>query len=165
MKADNIQQFLKPQRGRVQQGYFKPKNPAKYRGDSSAIIYRSSWELKFLQYCDNNSLIIEYVAEPIAINYFNPLLKKTSKYWIDCWMKTKNTDGSVTDWLIEVKPNKYLSPPKPPQRLSEKAALNYARHAKAYVVNSAKFDAAKAYAFKNKMKFGIITENFLFNSV
>jgi len=158
-----IQNFLKPQRGKVRQGYFTPKNIKKYKGDASAIIYRSSWELKFLQYCDNNDLILEYAAEPLGIKYFNPILKKQSTYWIDCYMKTLNKDGSKTDWLIEVKPQKYLTPPKPPKILTEKKTLCYARHAKAYIINSAKFKAAREYAKIHNMQFGIITENFLFN--
>ena len=164
-KARQIQQFLKPQRGRVRQGYFTPINPEKYKGDSSNIIYRSSWELKFLQYCDNNDKVLEYVAEPVGIPYFNPLNKKTSTYWIDCYMKTINSDGSNTEWLIEVKPNKYLTPPKEPQRLTEKQLRAYVKYAKAYAVNTAKFAAARVYAHEHRMRFGIITENFLFNKV
>jgi hypothetical protein len=162
----NIQDFLKPQKGnKVKQGYFTPKNPEKYEGDPSAIIYRSSWELKFLTYCDNHESIIKYAAEKVGVPYINPILKKESTYWIDCWMLTKSPDGTLTRWLIEIKPNKYLTPPEAPNRLTEKATLNYAHHAKAYIINNAKFTAAKAYAAKNNMRFGIITENFLFNKV
>ena len=160
-----IQDFLKPQNGKVRQGYFTPQHPEKYRGDVTKIIYRSSWEFKFLEYCDNNELVVEYASEPIGIPYFNPILKKESTYWIDCYMATRTPDGNLTKWLIEIKPNKYLTPPEPPNRLTEKQTLNYARHAKAYIINNAKFNAAKVYAHKNGMRFGIITENFLFNKV
>lgn len=161
----DIHDFLKPQKGKVQQGYFYPKNPHKYKGDVTKIIYRSSWEFKFLEYCDNNESVIEYASEPLGIGYYNPILKKESTYWVDCYMATRGNDGSITKWLIEIKPNKYLTPPAPPTRLTEKQTLNYARHAKAYIINSAKFKAAKAYAAKNNMRFGIITENFLFNKM
>ena len=164
-KNKNIQDFLKPQNGKVKQGYFTPQNPEKYKGDPSRIIYRSSWELKFLMYCDSNEAVVEYTAEPIGILYPNPILKKEATYWIDCYMATKNKDGSISKWLIEIKPNKYLTPPVPPTRLTEKQTLNYVRHAKAYLINNEKFKAAKAYAKQNGMKFGIITENFLFNKV
>lgn len=167
MKKDTrkIQDFLKPQNGRVQQGYFIPKNPQKYVGDPSKIIYRSSWEFKFLEYCDLNEKVIEYSSEPVGISYPNPILKKDSTYWIDCYMAVKNTDNSVTKWLIEIKPKKYLTPPEPPTRLTEKQVLNYARSAKTYLVNEAKFKAARAFAASRGMKFGIITENFLFDRV
>lgn len=166
MKAKkDIHDFLKPQNGRVRQGYFTPKNPEKYKGDLTKIIYRSSWEFKFLEYCDNHIRVLEYASEPHGIPYFNPILKKESTYWIDCYMCTRNQDDSVTKWLIEIKPNKYLTPPEPPARLTEKQTLNYARHAKMYIINTAKFKAAQAYALSQNMKFGIITENFLFNNM
>jgi hypothetical protein len=161
----DIHDFLKPQKGKVQQGYFHPKNPEKYKGDITKIIYRSSWEFKFLEYCDNNESVIEYASEPVGIAYYNPILKKESTYWVDCYMATRGSDGKITKWLIEIKPNKYLTPPAPPTRLTEKQTLNYARHAKAYIINDAKFKAAKVYASKNNMRFGIITENFLFNKM
>ena len=167
-KSDRkIQDFLKPQLGsKVRQGYFTPQNPQKYKGDPSKIVYRSSWELKFLQYCDNADQVIEYAAEPIGIPYINPILKKECTYWIDCYMVTRNPqNNTTTKWLIEVKPNKYLTPPDPPVRLTEKQTLNYARHAKAYIINTAKFKAAEVYAQKRMMRFGIITENFLFKGM
>jgi hypothetical protein len=147
------------------QGYFIPKNPEKYAGDASNIIYRSSWEFKFMDFCDNAERVVEWGSENVAIAYFNPLTKKPAKYWIDCYMKTKSKDGVEIRWLIEVKPNKYLEKPSPPQRLTESGVLSYARHAKAYLINSAKFEAAQDYARTHNMKFGIITENFLFNRV
>jgi len=163
-KGKGIQKFLAPQKGsRVRQGYFTPQNPEKYMGDPSKIVYRSSWELKFLQYCDQNEKVLQYAAEPIGISYWNPILKKQSTYWIDTVMVTKNDDGSTTKWMIEVKPDKYLTPPEPPKILTEKKTLSYAHHAKAYIINSAKFEAAREYAALHNMRFGIITENFLFN--
>jgi len=161
----NIKDFLKPRNGRVRQGYFVPKNPEKYKGDPTQIIYRSGWEFKFLKYCDENPLVIQYASEPIGIKYWNSIDRKESTYWIDCYMKTVDPKGNTKEWLIEIKPNKYILPPKSPNTLTEKQTYNYVRHAKAYIVNSEKFAAAKAYAKAHNMKFGIITENFLFNKM
>ena len=36
-------------------GYFKPKNPKKYKGDPTNIIYRSLWEKKL----DNTIMVVE----------------------------------------------------------------------------------------------------------
>jgi hypothetical protein len=77
-------------------------------------------------------------------------------------MKTKGVSGQEREWLIEVKPNKDIVPPPSPKRLTEKQAYQYARQAKAFMVNTEKFKAAKAYAKAHNMTFGIITENFLF---
>jgi hypothetical protein len=103
-KERDIHDFLKPQRGRVKQGYFTPMNPEKYSGDITKIIYRSSWELKFLTYCDNTEAVVEYASEPMPIKYWNPILKQESTYWVDCYMATKSPEGEITKWLIEVKP-------------------------------------------------------------
>lgn len=161
----NIKSLKPTHKTGYKQGYFVPKNPEKYNADSSEIIYRSSWELKFFQYCDDNEKVIEWGSESVSVKYWNSITKKTSNYWIDCYMATKGLDGAITKWLIEIKPDKYLHPPVAPKVLTEKQTLNYARHAKAYITNTEKFKAAKAYAAKNNMRFGIITENFLFNKV
>ena len=54
----DIKSFLKPRKGRIRQGYFTPKNPEKYKGDPTNIIYRSGWEFKFFSYCDTNESVI-----------------------------------------------------------------------------------------------------------
>ena len=126
-----------------QQGYFTPQKPDKYDGDSSQIIFRSSWELKFMEFCDTNERILTWGSETVSIPYINPILKKESKYFIDCYLVLKDKEGNITKWLIEIKPNKYLSPPTAPTRLTEKQTLSYARHAKTYIINTAKFNAAK----------------------
>lgn len=162
MSIKNVKPTLKTG---YRQGYFTPNHPEKYLGNPTEIIYRSSWEFKFMEFCDSNEKVLSWGSESTPIPYFNPILKKECTYWIDCYMQVKNNNGSVTKWLIEVKPGKYLSPPKEPTRLTEKQTLNFARHAKTYLINSFKFKAAQNYASQNNMKFGIITENFLFNQV
>jgi hypothetical protein len=41
-------------------GKFKPKNPQKYKGNVTNIIYRSSWELRLMSYLDNHKNIISW---------------------------------------------------------------------------------------------------------
>jgi hypothetical protein len=161
----DIKSFLKPRNGRIRQGYFTPKNPSKYKGDPTQIIYRSGWEFKFFKFCDDNANVLEYASEPIGIQYWNSVDKREATYWVDGWMRTRNKEGREREWLIEIKPSKYILPPKAPQRLTEKQTMSYVRHAKAYLVNTDKFKAAKAYAKAHNMTFGIITENFLFGSM
>jgi hypothetical protein len=45
------------------QGYYTPKNPAKYVGDKSTIYYRSSWEKKFMVWADSNPNVIHWNSE------------------------------------------------------------------------------------------------------
>ena len=48
-------------------GRYTPENPKKYIGDPSKIVYRSSWERRFMIYCDRNPLILSWASEELAI--------------------------------------------------------------------------------------------------
>jgi hypothetical protein len=170
MKPTNrstIKDFLKPRNGerRPRQGYFRPFNLDKYIGDPSKVIFRSSWEFKFLKWCDLNPSIVKYSSEPLGIPFFNPLDKRVHKYYVDFYVKLIGQDGKESEYLLEVKPNKYIVPPKAPERMTDKQTANYVWAAKQFIVNQAKFEAAKAFAEQKGVKFGIITENFLFKSI
>ena len=67
-------------------GKYIPKNSAKYRGDYRNIIYRSSWELKFMKYCDGNPSILEWGSEEIIIPYRSPLDNKIHRYFVDFYI-------------------------------------------------------------------------------
>jgi len=166
-KNKKIQDFLKPRNGapgRPRQGYFKPANPSKYVGNPNEIIFRSSWEFKFLQWCDTNPSVIKYASEPLGIKYYNPLDRKGHIYYIDFYIIIEDNNGNREKYLIEVKPLKYINPPTKPSRMTDKQTSNYLYAAKQYIINQAKFEAAREFAKNNNVKFGIITENFLFNN-
>ena len=38
----------------IYKGKFIPRNTSKYLGDPTSIVYRSSYELKFMNWCDRN---------------------------------------------------------------------------------------------------------------
>lgn len=146
-------------------GYFKPNNPQKYTGDLNQILYRSSWEFYVLRMLDNNPQVYEYCAEPIAIKYLNPITQKYNNYYIDVYAKVLNKTNEFIEWLLEIKPNKYIHPPKQPKNPTYQANKNYNYHARQYIINCKKFQSAREYARAKGMKFGIITETFLFNKV
>mgnify|MGYP003334285652 FL=1 len=164
-ETKSIKNFLKPRAGAIRQGYFKPANPDKYVGDPTQIIFRSSWEFKFLKWCDSSPTIVAYSSEPVGILYYSPLDKRGHTYYVDFYIVTKDNDGNEQKWLIEVKPNKYVKPPTAPDRMTNKQTANYVYAAKQYIINQAKFDAARDFAAQRGLKFGIITENFLFKSI
>jgi len=164
-QQNNIKTFLKPRQGKIQQGYFKPAHPEKYIGDLNQIVFRSSWEFKFLKWCDLSPTILKYSSEPVGIPYFSPLDKRGHIYYVDFYIVTKDHDGKEKAWLIEVKPDKYTKPPIAPTRMTDKQTANYIYAAKQFILNQAKFEAAKAFAATRGINFGIITENFLFKSI
>ena len=69
-------------------GKFKPKNPTKYQGDIKEIVYRSSWELKMMKYCDTTKSIIEWGSEELVIPYVSPWDGRYHRYFPDFYIKS-----------------------------------------------------------------------------
>ena len=138
-------------------GFFSPTNPSKYKGRSNNIIYRSSWELRFMNYCDKNPSIIEWSSEEVVIPYTSPLDGKTHRYFVDFYCKIRNKDGIVEKVLVEIKPKKFTKAPVKKKKVT-KSYLNEVRQ---WGINSAKWDAAKKWSKKKGMKFVILTEDTL----
>ena len=82
------------------QGKFSPKNYKKYKGDPTNIIYRSSWELTFMKYCDSNPNVLEWGSEEIVIPYKSPLDNRYHRYFVDFYIKVKEKTGVVKKYLI-----------------------------------------------------------------
>ena len=61
-------------------GKYKPRFPKKYKGNPTNIIYRSSWELKFMRYCDSNQNILEWGSEEFCLPYKSPLDNRIHRY-------------------------------------------------------------------------------------
>lgn len=140
-------------------GIFTPHHPRKYKGNSSNIIYRSSWELRFMNYCDKNNSILEWNSEEVIIPYRSPIDGKTHRYYVDFYCKLKNKNGIVEKILVEIKPKKFCRQPKQPK--NKRSRKGYLNELKQWGINTAKWDAAKAWSKKNGMKFVILTEDTL----
>ena len=93
-------------------GKFRPKNRKKYKGDPREIIYRSLWELKFMNYCDSSKDIINWSSEEIIIPYKSPIDNRIHRYFPDFYVKYKDHSGKVLEKVIEVKPAKEVREPK-----------------------------------------------------
>jgi hypothetical protein len=156
---------FKPRIGDIKQGYYLPLNPNKYVGDITTIIFRSSWELKFLQFCDTNSDILRYSSEPVAIPYYNPNDNKVHKYYVDFYIEMRTETNRIRRMLIEVKPMKYIKIPVPSRNPTYKALKRFQSEMTRYITNNMKFEAARNFAREQGMEFGIITENFVFKTI
>jgi len=146
--------FLKIRSSRYKQGIFQPTNPKKYIGDHRHIVYRSSWELKFMAWCDTNPGVISWSSEETVIPYKSPLDNRTHRYFIDFKVKL-NTRQGIKTALIEVKPDKQTRPPAQPKK---KVTKSYAKEVVTYAVNEAKWDAARGFCKKNGYEFMILNE-------
>lgn len=136
------------------QGKFTPKNPKKYKGDPTNIWYRSLWEVKFMQFLDAHYDVISWSSEEIWLPYLSPLDGKLHRYFPDFWVKKINSEGKTECALIEIKPKKQVSPPEKPKKTNPR----YINEVKTYVINQAKFEAAKDFCEERNWKFMILTE-------
>ena len=136
------------------QGKYRPKNPRKYRGDSSNIIYRSSWERTFMKYCDLRESVVSWQSEEKCLWYYDPVAKKKRRYFPDFIIKVKESAGQVKTYVVEVKPKKQTQPPKKPKRQTK----SYIYECKTYAVNQAKWKAAKDYCADRMWEFKVMTE-------
>jgi hypothetical protein len=142
--------------GKYHQGRFHPQNPEKYRGrDINNIIYRSSWELKFMRYCDRNSAILEWGSEEFFIPYLDPTTNTVRRYFPDFIMKVQESSGKIKKYVIEVKPKRQTVPPI----VGNKKRKTLISETITYEKNMAKWKAAKEWCADRLIEFKIITED------
>ena len=136
-------------------GKFKPTFSEKYIGDYKNIIYRSLWELKFMNYCDKNENILKWSSEEIWIPYISPLDNRCHKYFPDFYIKYKDNNGKLKESLIEVKPKRQVNGPKIKSKVNKKQLYEMKEYAK----NQAKWKAAKEFCEDRRWEFQILTED------
>lgn len=137
-------------------GKYIPKNPEKYVGDITNIVYRSSWERRLMKFLDENPNVLKWNSEEAVIPYYSPVDNKMHRYFVDAYAKIQTKSG-VKTYLIEVKPKHQTVPPKKPKRMSKK----YQDALKTYAVNEAKWNAAKRVCDERDWSFMILTEDHL----
>lgn len=141
-------------------GKFIPTKPHKYIGDPTQIVYRSSYELKFMKWCDMNVSVKRWASEEIVIPYLSPMDNLLHRYFVDFFIEVETKDGKIKKYLVEVKPYRYTQPPVIPQRKTQR----FISEVKQWGVNNAKWDAAKRYAAQRGWEFMLITEKDLQSS-
>lgn len=135
-------------------GKYKPKNPAKYKGDPTTIVYRSSWELKFMSYIDDHKDVVEWGSEEFSIPYRSPIDGKIHRYFPDFYIKKRTPQGLLETVIVEIKPSKETKPPA----VQSKPTKQYLREVYTWGINSAKWKAAEEYCKDRMWKFIIMTE-------
>lgn len=143
-------------------GRFKPRNPEKYDGDPTNVIFRSGWEFKVMMFLDSNTNVIRWNSEETIISYISPLDGKRHRYFPDfkVMMIEPNNPVPVT-YILEVKPDKQTKAPEV-RKTSQKVTKKYITEVMTYGINSAKFQAADRYCKKRGYIFKILTEKDLF---
>jgi len=135
-------------------GRYRIQNPKKYKGDVFDVIYRSSWEFKFMKWCDFNSSILEWGSETMVIPYKSPVDNKIHRYFVDFYIKVLDKNGLITKYLIEIKPERFTKPPLIPQKQTKK----FIEEVFTYGVNQSKWKAANIFCEDRGWKFLVLTE-------
>lgn len=137
------------------QGYFRPQNPEKYIGDPTNIVYRSGWELKFMQWCDRTPNILRYGSEEFSVPYYNPIKQRVCRYFPDFIIEVLENSGKVEKYVIEIKPKKQTIPPV----RGNKKSKTYINEVNTYAVNQSKWKSVQEWCEDRRIKFRIITES------
>jgi hypothetical protein len=137
------------------QGKFRPSKPEKYKGDPTNIVYRSSYELKFMQYCDLTESVNEWRSEEFFIPYISPIDNKVHRYFPDFFVKYRDKNGIPRTLVVEIKPQKDLNMP---EQNPKRKTKSWAYRVKTWAVNQAKWKAAKEWCADRKYEFRILTE-------
>lgn len=134
---------------------YKIKNPNKYLGNPTNIIYRSLMERRFMEWCDSNDKCYKWSSEEVVIPYISPIDNKRHRYFPDFLIQTPK------GWfLIEVKPLTQSRPPKKlvVENLELKKKRRYIKSVQTWLVNEAKWKAATKVCEKKGWSFQILTE-------
>ena len=141
-------------------GRFIPKNPEKYVGNVHNILFRSSWEVTFMKWLDQNNAVLRWGSEELAIPYVNPIKTDAagrpaiSRYYPDFIMMYRDSSGAIKKEIIEVKPFRetQLTP-----GMNERDKMMFA-------VNQAKWKAASIFAESQGATFRVVTEKTIYKN-
>jgi hypothetical protein len=136
------------------QNFYHPVNPDKYVGDLKQIVFRSSWERHFFQFCDSSKNVLKWSSEPFAIPYWDASSEKMRRYFPDVYIEMKDSDDKVKRYVIEIKP--YKQTIEPVKR--KKSTKTYLNECLTYTKNQSKWEYARKFCSKHDMEFMILTE-------
>jgi len=136
-------------------GKFTPKNPQKYKGNHTNIVWRSTWECKYMSWLDKTDSVVSWSSEEIVIPYKDPLRGHTRRYFVDFYVQIRNKDNKIDTYLIEIKPKYQTIEPIKKTKITKK----YINEVYTWGINSAKWKAAEEYASDRGWKFKILTED------
>jgi len=129
-------------------------NTEKYRGKQNPKC-RSSWEHRFCFFLDHTPQVKWWDYECLTIEYYSPIDQKIHRYFPDFLFNEEDNSGKSRTFLIEVKPQSQIKPPK--ESKSSRGRRTYIYEAKTFVINRLKWEAAEIYCKKNNYEFKIVS--------
>ena len=142
-------------------GRFRPKNPSKYKGDPTKIIYRSMWEFKFFRYVDIHPDVLWWQSEEVVVPYVSPIDGRRHRYYPDVIVNKRIADGKIATMMIEIKPYSQTRPPDRSKKNATKTgriSRKYLNEVKTFGINDAKWKAARKFCAQRGWQFEIYTE-------
>lgn len=133
-------------------GLFYPKNKVKLVSTKIPLKYKSTWELYFMNFLDQNDSFVKWGYECFKIPYYNPVKRKTMYYYPDFFVCYRDKNNNLNFEMIEIKP---LS-----ESILESAKTTNQKIQA--VINKQKWDSAKAWCEKRNIKFRVLTEKDMF---
>jgi len=134
------------------QGIYTPKNTEKYIGKHQPR-YRSSWEMVFMRFLDENKNITHWASESIVIQYRHPFTGRVTNYVPDFFVVYENKNGKRLAEVVEIKPKK--------QSLIESKSASQ-KDRMVVAINHAKWAAANVYCKSHGFVFRVINETDIF---
>lgn len=153
------------------QGTFVPKQRDKCinftESGYKTPFYRSSWELEFMKFCDSHISVIKWGSEVQAVEYYSDQDNKMHTYFPDFYLKVRDNDKNIVEYMIEVKP-KSQTPildecgqviyPKLPNTKSPKSLEKWKSQTEVLHRNNEKWQAARHYCNSHNIIFKVLTE-------
>lgn len=136
-------------------GQFRPKNPQKYIGDHTKIVYRSTWECKYMDWLDRNDNVMSWASEELTVPYISPVDGRYHRYFPDFLVKMRTSDGKLKTLMVEIKPMKQSKPPEKKKRVTKQ----YINEVTTWGVNRAKWKAAIEYCKDRKWEFIVLASD------
>ena len=136
------------------EGRYKIKNPDKYAGDPTKVVYRSLWERNAFRWCEDNPKVKLWNSEEVVVPYVSTVDKKLHRYFVDLLIQM---DDKQT-YLVEIKPKNQTIAPK-----KRRKTKKYINEVLTYAKNNDKWEAADQFAKHKGWKFQVWTEETLKN--
>jgi len=156
------------------QGIYNPTKPEKciningsMGSKCSTITYRSSWELKFMKFCDKYDSILEWGSEVLKVPYISEVDGKQHTYITDFYFVCKEKTGKIVKYILEVKPKSQMPRldecgqilyPDPPKVRSQRALNAWQERCNVLRVNNSKWQAARRWCREHGFVFKVLTE-------
>lgn len=107
-----------------------------------------------MRWVDDNPNVLKWSSEETIIPYICPTDNKMHRYFVDFQIQTRNKEGILRTFLVEIKPLSQTRPPEVQKRVTKR----YLTEVLTWGKNEAKWKAAREFCKDRGWEFVILTE-------